>query len=91
MQVRPYEPAPIEARESVMEGEDMRVSVLTLGPGDTIPWHYHTEITDVFVCLEGTLVVETRVPDQAHVLQPGERCAVGPKRAHFVQIGRAHV
>ena len=46
MEVKPYEQAKIAGRESVMEGADMRVSVLTLGPGDCIPWHYHNEITD---------------------------------------------
>ena len=32
MEVKPYEQAKIAGRESVMEGADMRVSVLTLGP-----------------------------------------------------------
>ena len=84
MQVRPYEMAKITNRESVMEGADMRVSVLTLGPGENIPWHYHSEITDYFVCLEGTLVVETKVPAQSTELSVGETCEVGPKKAHYV-------
>ena len=37
MEVKPYKPAEIADRESVMEGADMRVSVLTLGPSDWIP------------------------------------------------------
>lgn len=37
MEVKPYKPAAIADRESVMEGADMRVSVLTLGPSDWIP------------------------------------------------------
>ena len=84
MKVLPYEMASITGRESVMEGEDMRVSVLTLAAGESIPWHYHSEITDYFVCLEGTLVVETKVPAQAIELEVGERCEVGPKKAHYV-------
>ena len=84
MEVKPYEQAKIAGRESVMEGADMRVSVLTLGPGDCIPWHYHNETTDSFVCLEGSLVVETRAPRNDYVLNAGERCEVPPKFAHFV-------
>lgn len=84
MEVKPYEPANIADREAVMEGADMRVSVLTLGPGDNIPWHYHSEITDSFVCLEGPLVVETRAPRNTYVLNAGERCEVPPKVAHYV-------
>ena len=84
MEVKPYKPAEIADRESVMEGADMRVSVLTLGPGDCIPWHYHSAITDSFVCLAGPLVVETRAPRNHYVLRPGERCEVPPKVAHYV-------
>lgn len=68
----------------VAEGADLRVQVLTLAAGQSVPWHYHTEITDSFVCLEGPMVVETRAPRATHRLMPGERCAVGPKTAHFV-------
>ena len=36
----------IAGRETVMEGADMRAQVLTLAAGDTVPWHYHSTITD---------------------------------------------
>jgi quercetin dioxygenase-like cupin family protein len=84
MEVRPYKAAEIAGRESVMEGADMRISALTLDAGQCIPWHFHTEITDSFVCLEGPMVVETRAPRAEHVLQPGERCEVPPNVAHYV-------
>lgn len=74
----------IDGTETVAEGADMMVSVLTLGPGQAVPWHYHSEITDTFVCLEGELVVETRAPRAEHRLRPGERCAIGPMTAHHV-------
>lgn len=76
--------APIAGREVVMEGQDMRASVLTLAAGQCIPWHYHTDITDSFVCLEGPVVVETRAPRATRVLLPGQRCEVPPKTAHYV-------
>ena len=74
----------IAHRETVAEGADLRVQVLTLAEGQCVPWHYHSAITDSFVCLEGPMVVETRAPPAVHVLQPGQRCAVGPKTAHYV-------
>src|SRR6476646_10196150 len=55
---RAFTPA-IAGREVVMEGQDMRAVVLTLAAGQSIPWHYHSDITDSFVCLEGPMVVET--------------------------------
>lgn len=50
----------IAGRELVAEGADLRVQVLTLAAGEAIPWHYHSEIADQMVCLEGPMVVETR-------------------------------
>src|SRR5215472_576142 len=70
--------------EVVMEGQDMRAVVLTLASGQSVPWHYHSDITDSFVCLEGPMVVETRAPRHIYRLLPGERCAVPPKTAHYV-------
>jgi quercetin dioxygenase-like cupin family protein len=74
----------IAGEETVAEGRDLRVKVLTLTEGQFVPWHYHSEITDNFVCLEGQIVVETKAPSATHLLQPGERCAVPPKTAHYV-------
>jgi len=84
MEVRSSGGYEIAGHELVAEGADLRVQVLTLAAGQCVPWHYHSEITDSFVCLEGTLVVETRAPRASHVLAPGERCAVTPRTAHCV-------
>ena len=84
VEARPYEAATIAGRETVMEGADMRVTILTLAKTECIPWHYHSEITDSFVCLEGPMVVETRAPRTEYALGPGERCEVSPKVAHYV-------
>ncbi len=72
----------IAHRELVAEGADLRVQVLTLAAGQCVPWHYHSEVTDSFVCLEGQTVVETRAPRKTYQLKPGQRCAVGPNTAH---------
>lgn len=74
----------IAGEETVAEGADLRVKVLTLAAGQSIPWHYHSEITDSFVCLEGQIIVETRAPRAIHLLAPGQRCRVDPKTAHLV-------
>ncbi len=77
-------PYTIAGRELVAEIPGMRVQVLTLAPGEVVPWHYHGEVTDVFVCLEGTMVVETRAPRARHELGPGGHCVVPPRTAHEV-------
>jgi quercetin dioxygenase-like cupin family protein len=52
MQVRSRGTYEIAGQEVVAEGADLRVQVLTLAAGQAIPWHYHSEITDQFVCLD---------------------------------------
>ena len=32
--------------KAIAEGSDMRARLYTLAPGDVIPWHYHTAVTD---------------------------------------------
>jgi quercetin dioxygenase-like cupin family protein len=41
--------AAIAGFEVVMEGQDMRAVTLTLATGQSVPWHYHTDITDSFI------------------------------------------
>jgi quercetin dioxygenase-like cupin family protein len=84
MEVRTRGNYEIADRELVAEGTDLRVQVLTLSRGQCIPWHYHSEITDAFVCLEGPMVVETRAPRNEYLLTQGQRCAVQPRTAHYV-------
>ena len=86
MQVKEYLQATISGRELIMEGTDMRVQVLTLDVGESIPWHFHSEITVYFVCLGGTLVVETKAPSSTHLLEIGERCSVSPMNAPFMVL-----
>jgi len=84
MQTRSRGNYEIADRELLAEGADLRVQILTLATGQAIPWHYHNEISDTMVCLEGPMVVETRAPRNSYVLAPGERCTVRPKTAHYV-------
>jgi quercetin dioxygenase-like cupin family protein len=74
----------IADREIVADGADLRVQVLTLDRGQCVPWHYHSAITDSFVCLDGPMIVETRAPRRAYRLTVGQRCAVPPRTAHTV-------
>ena len=60
----------LEGRELIAEAPGLRVQVLTLGPGQCVPWHRHTSITDTFFCLEGPVVITTREPDGELRLMP---------------------
>ncbi len=77
-------PYRIAGRELVSEADGLRVQILTLAEGETVPWHHHSVVSDVFICLDGTTVIETRAPRARHELAPGEHCIVPPKTAHEV-------
>jgi quercetin dioxygenase-like cupin family protein len=74
----------IDGRELVAETTGLRVQILTIGAGQCVPWHYHSNITDTFFCLDGPMVVQTRAPEASHLLQPGDSCAVSSGQPHFV-------
>src|SRR5512139_3190643 len=66
----------------IAKGSDVGVQERTLGPGDVIPWHYHSVITDRAYCLEGSLQIEMLGPPQRVVLAVGESYAVPVNRPH---------
>lgn len=71
-------------RETIAEAPGLRVRLLALDRGQCVPWHYHSNITDTFFCMKGPMKVTTRDPDEIHVLEPGDTCAVGPGTPHLV-------
>ncbi len=77
-------PYDISDVETVSETEDLRVRLFTIGEDEKVPWHFHNNIHDIFVGLEGVTVVETRAPRARHELAAGQHCIVPPKTAHEV-------
>jgi quercetin dioxygenase-like cupin family protein len=72
----------VKNAETVAAGNNLRVRLFTLAPGEVIPWHFHSEIVDEFFVLEGELTVETRTPEDCRVLGVGERHRVNAQHAH---------
>ena len=75
------EPYQLERRIVLAETPTLRVSELTLGPGQAVPWHYHGEVTDTFLCMEGPMVIETQGGRTKTGLNPGERHVIPPRTA----------
>jgi quercetin dioxygenase-like cupin family protein len=81
----------IEHRELIASADGLRVQVLTVGPGQCVPWHHYTQITDSFFCLEGPMVIQTQAPDAVHELHAGDRLSVPPNRLHTVFTKHAKI
>ena len=77
----------VKAIETVAQGSDLQARLYTLGPGDIIPWHYHSGVTDWYFCLSGTLRVETRAPRADERLTAGSQYEIPPKTAHRISNG----
>ena len=45
----------VKSIEPVAIGSDVQARLFTLAPGETIPWHFHSAVTDWYFVLEGTL------------------------------------
>lgn len=78
---RPYT---IEAVDVLADTPDLRMTVFTVGAGQDIPWHWHTNVSDTYFGMEGVTVVETRAPTAHLEIGPGQTAMVPPKRAHHV-------
>ena len=68
----------------IAKGSDVRVQERTLAPGNEIPWHYHTLVTDTTYCIEGTVRIEMLDPQEQVVITRGQSHAVPPNRPHRV-------
>jgi quercetin dioxygenase-like cupin family protein len=73
--------------EIVANGSDLRARLYTLAPGDVIPWHFHSRVTDWYFCLGGCLRIETRAPHAEERLAAGETYTIPAKTAHRISNG----
>jgi len=70
--------------EVILETDTVRVRILALEGSQATAWHFHTEVTDRMLCLEGMIAVEYHDPQERIELSPGGRCEVAVDRIHRV-------
>ena len=80
-------PYKVSSRKLVMEGKDMLVKEFTLAPREVVPWHHHTQISDVFYCVQGDLEIELKDAFSGESQPPirlrvGDSARVDPGMAH---------
>lgn len=68
----------------IAKGSDVGVQERTLTPGQEIPWHYHTIITDTTYCIEGAVQIELLGPPERVLLAVGESHAIATHRPHRI-------
>ena len=71
-------------REVLASAPGLRVQLVTIAPGQRIPWHHHTEVSDTIVAIVGPVVVQFRDGAPPHRLEAGERLTIVPGTEHTV-------
>ena len=74
----------VERRARHAERPGFRISELQLSPTQTVPWHFHTSISDTFYVLEGQMRLFLQDPKEEVRLGVGESFVAGPGRPHLV-------
>jgi quercetin dioxygenase-like cupin family protein len=70
--------------EVILKTENVSVRVLSLLAKESVPWHFHQEVTDNMFCLSGEITIYLKNPDEEIILRPGQRCEVRPGKVHRV-------
>jgi mannose-6-phosphate isomerase-like protein (cupin superfamily) len=70
--------------EHVAIGVDVRVSAQTFEGDQCVPWHRHTEVTDIFFCLEGVGRIQIKGQSEDVLVTVGQRYDVAPGLEHQV-------
>lgn len=74
----------MKKEELLIETEMVKVRVMRLEPGEEVPFHYHTQVTDNMFGLSGEIEIRLQSPVDTVVLIPGSRCEILPGRVHQV-------
>ena len=69
----------------IIKTENVSVRVMELEKGAANEWHYHSQVTDYFVGMQGIIQVETGGPAATVRLLPGQLTEVGPGKVHRVK------
>lgn len=75
----------IKDKLSIAQSPDVRVTLMTFDPGQEIPWHTHSNVTDTSFCLEGDVELALRGPEESVGLSCGQWRQVPAGRSHRVR------
>lgn len=72
------------SNDPIIKTDNVLVRIMVLGKDSSTGWHYHSEVGDFFVCLNGVVKLEVKKPHKVIVLHPGERGEVKATQVHKV-------
>jgi len=72
----------VSGKQIISKVPGLQAVRFTMAPGESTPWHYHSEVTDHFFCLAGPMEVHLQGPGGVVTLACGEECTVDANRVH---------
>jgi quercetin dioxygenase-like cupin family protein len=69
-------------KKRLVETPTFRATEFQASAGQESPWHFHTQISDLFYVVDGRMEVL--------LADPGETIELGPGQCHQVAAGRTH-
>ena len=82
--------ASLSTLEVVDERDGVKITRIVLEPGEEVPWHRHTEVTDTFYPVVGPLTIETKKPDGKVEIEAGDVFQTEVGQPHRVSNGTHH-
>jgi chloramphenicol 3-O phosphotransferase len=74
----------VKVLERLLSTDEVRVSRLVLAPGEEVPWHFHSNLSDTFYVLRGPVTIHTRDPETTAVIERGEIFRTRERQPHRV-------
>lgn len=75
-------PYKVKSVETLVRRGDVLVRQFVFAPGEATPWHRHSTVRDLTLCIAGEITLETRPPAQGRTLAAGERAETPAGTAH---------
>lgn len=71
--------------EILLETENVLVRRMSLAPHEIAPLHFHTQVHEHIVCLNGKIAVIVKNDNFEAVLLPGQSICIPPARSHQIK------
>ena len=74
----------VERRHCHVDRPEFRITELQISATQQVPWHFHSNVQDMFYVITGQLRLFLREPKEEIQLGPGDTYSVKPRRPHLV-------
>src|SRR5713226_9077373 len=80
----------VKAFASVFSTDEVQVNHMVLGPGEEVPWHFHSQVRDTLYIMRGPVTIFTREPPATTTIDTGETIQTPERQPHRVVNASNH-